>query len=302
MPLADAADLRWKRQNRVVLKAMEGMFDVVLPLREGESGATLFCVPPVGGLSWGFHQLLTALPPDCNVYGLQSRGLAGPEPLPASMAELSRDFADQVCRVQPQGPYFLLGWSLGGTVAYSVARELEARGHEVGLLASMDGSPSFDPASFDAEQGAWFYYNIVLDSFGYPQLLQQGEPEPEAGALAVIRRRPNLILSAWSDDQIRRLLQVILNNVAIARADVRPPGVLRCPALLFAATGTEEEPSTAEKAESWRAATHGPVEVVELDCKHQHMLLPEPMAVIGAALTRRLPATSRAASPFPAEP
>ncbi len=295
MPLADAADLRWKRQNRAVLKAMEGMFDVVLALREGEPGATLFCVPPVGGLSWGFHQLLTALPADCNVYGLQSRGLARPEPLPASMAQLSRDFADQVCRVQPQGPHFLLGWSVGGTVAYSIARELEERGHEVGLLASMDASPSFDPASFDAEQDAWFYYNIVLDSFGYPQLLRQGEPEPEASALAVIRRRPNLVLSAWSDDEIRRLLRVILNNVVIARADVRPPDTLHCPVLLFAATGTEQAPSTAEKAESWRAVTHGPLEVIELDCKHHHMLLPEPMAVIGAALARRLSATSRTA-------
>ncbi|MGV9978458.1 thioesterase domain-containing protein [Micromonospora wenchangensis] len=302
MPLADAADLRWKRQSRAVLKAMEGMFDVVLPLREGGPGATLFCVPPVGGLSWGFHQLLTALPPDCNVYGLQSRGLTRPEPLPTSMAELARDFADQVCRVQPQGPYFLLGWSVGGNVAYSMARELEARGHEVGLLASMDASPSFDPASFDAEPDAWFYYNIVLDSFGYPALLRQGDPEPEASALALIRRRPNLVLSTWSDDEIRRLLQVIVNNVAIARADVRPPGMLRCPVLLFAATGTEQEPSTAEKTESWRAVTHGPVEVIELDCKHQHMLLPEPMAIIGAALTRRLSAASRAASPSPAEP
>ncbi len=301
MPLADAADLRWMRQKKIVLKAMEGMFDVVLPLREGGPGATVFCVPPVGGLSWGFHQLLTRLPPDCNLYGLQSRGLVRPEPLPASMAELARDFADRVCGVQPQGPYFLLGWSVGGTVAYSMARELEARGHEVGLLASMDASPSFDPASFDVEQDAWFYYNIVLDSFGYPALLRQGEPEPEASALAVIRRRPNQVLSAWSDDEIRRLLQVISNNVVIARADVRQPGMLRCPVLLFAATGTEQEPGTAEKAESWRAVTHGPVEVVELDCKHQHMLLPEPMAVIGAALTSRLPATSRAASPFPAE-
>ena len=132
--------------------------------------------------------------------------------------------------------------------------------------------------------------------------LRQGDPEPEASALALIRRRPNLVLSTWSDDEIRRLLQVIVNNVAIARADVRPPGMLRCPVLLFAATGTEQEPSTAEKTESWRAVTHGPVEVIELDCKHQHMLLPEPMAIIGAALTRRLSAASRTASPSPAEP
>jgi thioesterase domain-containing protein len=76
--------------------------------------------------------------------------------------------------------------------------------------------------------------------------------------------------------------------------------MLHCPVLLFAATGTE--PSTAEKAGSWHAVTDGPVEVVELDCQHQHMLLPEPMAVIGAALARRLPTTASSAAPSSTEP
>lgn len=300
MPNVDAEELRWLRQRRTMLRAMEGMLEVVLPLREGAPEATLFCVPPVGGLSWGYHLLLTELPPDCRVYGLQSRGLARPEPLPESMAELTRDFVDEMCRVQPQGPYFLLGWSVGGSVAYSMARELQARGHEVGLLAIMDAGPSIDPAAFDGEKDAWFYYNIFLDSFGYSKLLQQGEPEPEARALAVIRSRPTQLLSRWSDDEIMRLLQVILNNVAIARAYVPPPGMLSCPVLLFAANGTA--PSAAEKAALWHAVTDGPVEVVELECQHQHMLLPEPMVAIGAALTRWLPAAAAVATAATAAP
>lgn len=295
MPIVDAADLRWSRQRRSLLRAMAGLLDVVLPLRADVPGTPLFCVAPVVGLSWGYHPLLSALPADCAVYGLQSRGLARPERLPASMTELARDFVDQMCRVQPQGPYYLLGWSMGGTVAYRMARDLEARGHEVGLLAVMDAGPGPDPSMPDGDERAWLYFNIVLDSFGYPALLQEDEPAPQERALAVIRSRPGLSLGEWSDDDIRRLLRVILNNVAIARADVQPPGTLHCPVLLFAAAGSG--PGTAEKAGAWRAATDGPVEVVELDCQHQHMLLPEPMAVIGAALARRLSAAVSAPSP-----
>jgi thioesterase domain-containing protein len=294
MPLVDAADLHWSRQRRTILRTMAGLLDVLLPLRVDAPGTPLFCVPPVVGLSWGYHPLLAELPPAYRVYGLQSRGLARPEPLPASMTELARDFADQVRRVQPEGPYRLLGWSMGGTVAYSMARELEAWGHEVDLLAIMDAGPNLDPTMSGADQ-AWLYFNIVLDSFGYPALLREDEPAPEARTLAVIRSRPGLSLSEWSDRQILRLLRVILNNVATARAHVRPPGMLRCPVLLFAATGTGA--ATAEKAGLWHAVTDGPVEVVELDCQHQHMLLPEPRAVIGAALARRL-----AAAPVPATP
>jgi thioesterase domain-containing protein len=299
MPKVDAADLSWLRQRRTMLRAMEGMLDVVLPLRADAPGAPLFCLPPVGGLSWGYHLLLTQLPPDCRVYGLQSRGLARPEPLPADMAQLARDFADQMCAVQPQGPYFLLGWSVGGTVAYNIARELEARGREVGLLAIMDAGPSFEAFEGDGDENAWFYFNILLDSFGYPKLLQPGEPEPEARTLAVIRSRPTHILNGWSDEEILRLLHVVLNNVAIAQAHVPAPGMLSCPVLLLAAVGTP--PTTAEKADAWHAVAHGPVEVVELDCQHQHMLLPEPMAAIGAALARRLPAAPAATPPPPAD-
>ena len=288
MPLVDATDLRWSRQRRATVKALSGLLDVVLPLRVGDGGPPLFCAPPVVGLSWCYLALLEVLPPENALYGLQSRALARPEPLPASMPELARDFADQIRRTQPQGPYRLLGWSLGGTVAFAVAGQLEARGHEVDLLAVLDAGPSVDETLSGGAEQAWLWYNFVLGDFGYPPLVEPDEAEPEAATLAVIRSRPGLGLAEWPDRQILRLLRVIRNNVATARA--YRPGRVHCPVLLFAATGSP--PSTAQKAAAWRATTDGPVDVVEVGCRHQHMLLPEPLASIGAALSDRLPQAS----------
>lgn len=288
MPLVDATELRWSRQRRATVRALSGLLDVVLPLRVGGAGPPLFCAPPVVGLSWCYLALLPVLPPGNPLYGLQSRAIGRPEPLPAGMPELARDFADQIRRTQPQGPYSLLGWSLGGTVAFAVARELEARGHDVALLAVLDAGPRVDETLSAGGDQAWLWYNFVLGDFGYPSLLAAGEPEPEARTLAVIRSRPSLGLAEWDDRQILRLLRVIRNNVATARAH-RPQRV-RCPVLLFAATGSP--PSTAEKAAAWRAVTDGPVEVVEVGCQHQHLLLPESLAVIGPALAGRLPKSS----------
>lgn len=40
--------------------------------------------------------------------------------------------------VQPYGPYYLLGWSFGGLVAYEIAHQLIAQGQQVALLAVLD--------------------------------------------------------------------------------------------------------------------------------------------------------------------
>ncbi|MEZ6117503.1 MAG: thioesterase domain-containing protein [Pirellulaceae bacterium] len=44
------------------------------------------------------------------------------------------------CNEQPCGPYRLAGWSFGGLVAYEMARQLKANGHEVSELVIIDSA------------------------------------------------------------------------------------------------------------------------------------------------------------------
>jgi aspartate racemase len=44
-------------------------------------------------------------------------------------------------RVQPGGPYLLAGYSFGGTLAYEMAQQLVAAGHQVDLVALFDSFP-----------------------------------------------------------------------------------------------------------------------------------------------------------------
>jgi len=50
-------------------------------------------------------------------------------------------------RIQPIGPYHLLGWSYGGVVAYEMACQLEAAGEKVATLTLLDSElpPGDDP-------------------------------------------------------------------------------------------------------------------------------------------------------------
>jgi thioesterase domain-containing protein len=281
--LPSADDFQWARQRRATARAAGGVLDLVLPLRVGGNGPPLFCAHPIVGLSWCYRALLPHIGEQHPVYGLQPRGLRRPEPLPASMAEMARDYADQLRMTQPEGPYHLLGWSLGGNIAFAVAEELERRGHQVGLLVIMDAAPEVDTLT-GADADAWMLYNFVLAEFGYDPCVTESDPDPEARVLQVVQRRPGLGMEDWPVPRLQALLRVIRNTVTVTRA-YRPQQV-RGP-VLFCAAMRQGRP-LADKLADWQPLLERPIEVLEVDSAHRHMLLPGPISVIGAAVTERL--------------
>jgi len=280
-------DLQNLRLFRATAKAAGGILDLVMPIRDGD-GPPLICAHPVVGLSWCYLALLPHFDARYPLYGLQARGLRRPEPLPATMEEMARDYADQIRITQPSGPYHLLGWSLGGNVAFAIAEELERRGEQVGLLAVLD-SRLTDVDAIAQSNEPWAIYNLVLAQFGYVPALTPAEQDPEARMLELVRRRPGRGLEDWPDQRLQALQRVIKNNVAVARG--HQPGRVHCPLLFFSAT--RNPPTLAEKLESWRSFVDGPIEAVELDCDHRYIWLPEPVARLGPALSEGM---ARAAS------
>jgi thioesterase domain-containing protein len=287
--LLTAEDLKTLRLRRAAARAAGGILELLMPMRVGGDGPPLFCAPPLVGLSWCYMALLPHVDARYPLYGLQSRGLRRPEPLPASMLEMARDYADRIRMTQPSGPYHLLGMSLGGNVAFAIAEELERRGERIGLLVILDASLT-DLDAIESNE-PWMIYNLVLAQFGYVPALTAADPDPEATMLELVRRRPGLGLDEWPDERLHALQRVIKNNLALART--HRPGQVHCPVLFFSAT--RNPPSTAQKLANWQAFVDGPIEAVELDAGHRQMLLPEPIARLGPALNDAL--ARAAASP-----
>lgn len=50
------------------------------------------------------------------------------------------DYSREILATQPQGPYYLMGWSLGGAIALDIAATLESQGHTVGFLGLVDST------------------------------------------------------------------------------------------------------------------------------------------------------------------
>jgi amino acid adenylation domain-containing protein len=69
---------------------------------------------------------------------LQSRGLDGETAPYTSVEDIARRYVQAIQSVQPEGPYLLGGHSFGGHIAFEMARQLEAMGHEVGALVLID--------------------------------------------------------------------------------------------------------------------------------------------------------------------
>ncbi|WP_425303191.1 AMP-binding protein, partial [Nocardia wallacei] len=110
---------------------------VLLPLRRNGTRPPLFCVHSAVPLAWCYAGLARYVT-DRPVYGLQAPVLTAASELPAGIDDLADSYIDAMLGVQPEGPYHLLGWSLGGQIAHAVAVRLRARGATVAVLAMLD--------------------------------------------------------------------------------------------------------------------------------------------------------------------
>ncbi|RDI25353.1 non-ribosomal peptide synthetase [Lentzea flaviverrucosa] len=117
-------------------------FAAVLPIKPTGSAEPLWFIHPGGGLCWLYLGFAAKLPRDRPAGGIQAKGFDGTTPLPATMDDMVDDYVAEVLAAQPEGPYHLLGLSIGGTLAHAMAARLRAEGHEVALLALFDSVPS----------------------------------------------------------------------------------------------------------------------------------------------------------------
>ncbi|MCU7728822.1 amino acid adenylation domain-containing protein [Actinoplanes sp. KI2] len=250
----------------------------VLTLRRGPDRPGLFCLPPSLGLSWGYFGLAGELAADRPVYGLQARGLDDPAPLPGTLMAMAADYAEQIRAVQPDGPYHLLGYSIGGNIAQAVASVLQEQGHEVGLLAVLDarpgdpGQPGLPVERQRALTGADILATMSDDAGGDPDD-RGSEADQRARALAVLRREVSGIAA-------ERHLDVMINSVRVVTG--HRPRPYKGDLLLIVSAGG------GALAEAWAPYVDGRIELVRLDCGHHDLLTAEPVARIAEAASARM--------------
>lgn len=106
----------------------------------------IYCIHELSGevlLYWNLAQRLGDNQP---VYGL--RYATSDDASKITTEDLAARYIQDIKKMQPEGPYHLLGFSIGGLIAYEMAQQLQSRQEEVPLLAILDArNPTYYPSS-----------------------------------------------------------------------------------------------------------------------------------------------------------
>ncbi|WP_353151936.1 amino acid adenylation domain-containing protein [Pollutimonas bauzanensis] len=192
-------------------------FGPTITLRTGIAAKpALFCIHPAGGLSWCYGALARALKGQRTVYGLQAPALGAQHRTePADLGVMAAGYVDTILALQPQGPYHLSGWSVGGIIAHAMATELQRRGHQVGVLAMLDAYPSDSwknqpPPPPDA------VYKALLHIAGHDPDTLQDVPMTRAGVIGFLRRSAHP-LGELNDGMLEGVFDVVASNNRLVR-------------------------------------------------------------------------------------
>ncbi|NYH77419.1 amino acid adenylation domain-containing protein [Actinopolyspora biskrensis] len=257
--------------------------DVVVPLREGGAATPLFCFHPAGGLSWSYAGLLRHLDAAHPIYGVQARGLARDEPMPSTITEMAADYVDQLRRLQPTGPYCLLGWSFGAVVAHAVATQLQEEGEDIALLALLDGYPGWAPAASGADDTPQRLLADLLQLFGWEAAELDTDDLTPATAVEILRRRDGLT-AAIDEERILAITRIMSRSGALLREFT--PRTFRGDVVVFAAS--KGQPADVPSPEAWGDYVHGHLAVHYLDCTHEQMTSSASLATVAQVLAPRL--------------
>jgi thioesterase domain-containing protein len=215
------------------------------------------------------------------LYGLQSPGLeAGVNgSAPADIQEMAAAYLAAVRTVQPGGPFLLGGWSMGGVVAFEMARQLRENGEEVSLLALLDShlpgdsnGDSDGESSGDSEADLLRFFlqdQARMQGLELPSLTEGLEDLPPGGQLEWMlgkAREAGLLKVDVRPEAARRLLAVYRTNLK-AFAAYRPqpyPG----PLTLF----RPEAAPAGRSLNGWETVPTGAIDVQPVSGDHYTML------------------------------
>lgn len=116
-------------------------FPPLVLLKAGDQEPPVFITHGLGGSVMDFFQVVRSIQTPHAIQGMQARGIDGIDAPFDRIEDMADFYLEAVKDVQPHGPYFLIGYSLGGLVTLEMAQRLSANGENVALLAMVDSYP-----------------------------------------------------------------------------------------------------------------------------------------------------------------
>lgn len=222
---------------------------------------------------------------------LQYPGLDGTSAPLASVEEIAAEMIRQMRQVRPTGPYYLCGYSMGGTVAHEIAHQLAGEG-SVKKIILWDSIPPPLVVGRSAPGVVWAMIKSVFSAPPDRKFTLAAEHLKVIGQLA-LRLKPAWAFPALQSDAPPPSAAELIKNVSYAAYLKYTPKTHEVPVVLFRC----QKPSCSvflkiadEPDHAWKRWARGPLVVHEIDCEHMDLLEPPMLSQVMAQTAAELQA------------
>ncbi|KAA0025055.1 polyketide synthase Pks13 [Antrihabitans cavernicola] len=282
--LADVTRKFLEDENKI-----DGLVRTLRERPEGSNAVPVFVFHPAGGSTVAYEPLLKRLPADTPMYGFERT--EGP------IETRAAEYVPLIKAIQGDGPYVLFGWSLGGALAYAVARALKADGADVRVVGLLDTVLPGEhvPDTEDEVRKRWKRYAAFARKtynvdypVPYDKLAAAKSDEEQIGILMNLLKLSGAKIPAGIIEHQRTSW---LDNRAIQTAELEPYDgkVVLYMADTYEADQIELEPAlkTRKPDGGWGDAAKD-LEVIKIGGTHIAVVDEPYIAKVGADLTTRL--------------
>jgi aspartate racemase len=235
----------------------------VIALQPLGSKPPFFFVHGLGGSVLRFRDLARHMAPDQPFFGIQAQGLDGTQPCLQRVEDMADVYLEHLRAAQPEGPYFLGGYSFGGYVALEMARRLLAQGDEVRALVLLD--------TYAGESKSLVGRFLTLSTGEKIAYLRKRAERYRKG----IKRRIDFMFLPPAVKNVRRTLAAAENNY---RLRAYPDRILLFRASEKGLRGLEDSSG------GWHKYAGGGLELHEIDGDHGNILNEPNVRLLAAEL------------------
>jgi amino acid adenylation domain-containing protein len=260
--------------SRTLMLPTKRTYRPLLALNKSGSLPPLFCLPPAGGVSTVYKNLSNALGREHPVWGLQAKGVDDDEhPFDLSIAKASETYLSAIKEIQPRGPYFLLGMSLGGSFAQEIAVQLEAQGESVSAVFMLDSTHRiiqndiFDVTMSENEKLAKFISGFILNE----SLEGRTLPTELDDLLPIFQKQSEAHGMVPAGTPTEFFVNSLKNALATAPLLANyTPKISHCPIIYLRATNRNELED--QSLFDWQPYSTSPITTYDVPSTHHEML------------------------------
>jgi thioesterase domain-containing protein/acyl carrier protein len=250
-----------------------GQWQPVVMFRKGSHKPPLFCLHMHNGNIYRWKILEKFLPDDQPIYAIQPRALDPGQQPQRSVTEQATTYIEEIKKIQPQGPYYLAGLCYGGTVAFEMALQLQARKEKTALCLMVNNyAPLENPTLYRLTKGFERFFKM-----DFAEKIQYALEKNRRLGRKLKEKTLSKLFGKSSASQAEQLPQQddirVIHSLALMA--YQPSGKYHGDIFIVRAGGEIEDPQFYDHTLGWNKWVTGKIEVVQIEGSNNDTIIEE---------------------------